>query len=155
MSDAATSPGRESHRVVAMLVGHALDDLESERIDIDTAFRLVAERAWAEGYGVGLCAGGCPEPSARPPPRERCRPCSLEGSSAAGSKSGSSIQLSPVVGRCQQAKISGTLARRDAQTQADQRRPWPSLPSSSTDRARHLAELPGLEFGAAELVVVQ
>jgi hypothetical protein len=153
MSDAATSPARERRRVVAMLVGHALDDLESERIDIDTALLLVAGRAWVESYRAGLYAGGCPEPSARPPPRERCRPCSLEGNSAAGSKSGSSIQLSPVVGR--QAKISGTLARRDAQTKLIREGHGHHCRVHRRTRAGHLAELPGLEFGAAELVVVQ
>jgi hypothetical protein len=64
MSDLASSAGRERERVVAMLVSQALDDLESERLDAATAFRLVAERAWAEGHRAGLHAGSF----AQPPP---------------------------------------------------------------------------------------
>jgi hypothetical protein len=62
MSDLASSAGRERNRVVAMLVSQALDDLEAERIDAATAFRLVAERAWAEGHRAGLHAGSFVEP---------------------------------------------------------------------------------------------
>jgi hypothetical protein len=45
-----------------MLVGQAFDDSEAQNIDLVTAFRLVAERAWAEGHRAGLNAGGLPEP---------------------------------------------------------------------------------------------
>jgi hypothetical protein len=62
MSDTASWPRRESERVVAMLVSQALDDIEAENIDVATAFRLVAERAWTEGHRAGLTAGGFPEP---------------------------------------------------------------------------------------------
>jgi hypothetical protein len=101
MSDVASPPARERHRVIAMLVAQALDDRESERIDIATAFRLVAEHAWSEGYRIGLCTSGFPEPLARPPPVDRPNDADLgswKESGAACTKSGSSIQLSPLVG---------------------------------------------------------
>jgi hypothetical protein len=49
-----------------MLVSQALDDLESERIDATTAFRLVAERAWSEGHRAGLHAGSFAQPPPAP-----------------------------------------------------------------------------------------
>jgi len=66
MSDLASSAGRERDRVVAVLVSQALDDLESERIDAATAFRLVAERAWSEGHRAGLHAGSFAQPPPAP-----------------------------------------------------------------------------------------
>jgi hypothetical protein len=71
MSDTASSAGGERDRMIAMLVGQALDDLESEHIDAATAFRLVAERAWAEGHRAGLNAGGVLEPTPEPPAATR------------------------------------------------------------------------------------
>jgi hypothetical protein len=53
--------------VVALLVGQALDDVESERIDVATAFRLVAVRAWTEGYRAGTHTGDFLEPPPEPP----------------------------------------------------------------------------------------
>lgn len=60
--------------MVAMLVGQALDDLESERIDLAAALLLVAHHAWAAGHQTGLSAGGPPEPPGQATdkqPRER------------------------------------------------------------------------------------
>jgi hypothetical protein len=54
-----------------MLVGQALDDLESERLDLATAFQLVVNRAWSEGHQTGLRAGGYPEQPTRAPPAAR------------------------------------------------------------------------------------
>lgn len=71
MSDASTSPSERGHRAVALLVGQALDDLESERIDLATALQLVVERAWSEGHRAGLAAVGPPEPHFRPLPSHR------------------------------------------------------------------------------------
>jgi hypothetical protein len=62
MSDAASWLSRERDRVVAMLVGQALDDVESERIDVATAIRLAAGRAWTEGYRAGSHAVDFVEP---------------------------------------------------------------------------------------------
>ena len=75
MSDAPPSPRRMKDRVVAMLVGQALDDLEAEHIDIATALRLVAELAWVEAYRVGLNARDFPKAPTEPPrghTLERC-----------------------------------------------------------------------------------
>jgi hypothetical protein len=68
MSDTAAWLSRERDRVVIMLVGQALDDVESERIDVATAIRLVAGRAWTEGYRAGSHAGDFIEPPRDPPP---------------------------------------------------------------------------------------
>jgi hypothetical protein len=78
MSDTTPWPRRERDRVVAMLVGQALDDIEARNIDIATAFRLVAERAWAEGHRTGLNASGFPEPSPEPPTVTRPDDADLE-----------------------------------------------------------------------------
>jgi hypothetical protein len=78
MSDSASPAGRERARVISMLVGQALDDLESENIDAATAFRLVAERAWAEGHRAGLNAGGVPEPRPEPPADTRMTDVNLD-----------------------------------------------------------------------------
>jgi hypothetical protein len=78
MSDTTQWPRREKDRVVATLVGQALDDIKARNIDIATAFRLVAERAWAEGHRAGLNAGGFPEPSPEPPTATRPDDADLE-----------------------------------------------------------------------------
>ena len=67
MSDTSSWLSRERDRVVAMLVGQALDDVESERIDVATAVRLVAGRAWTEGYRAGSHAVDFLEPPREPP----------------------------------------------------------------------------------------
>ncbi|MDT7622001.1 MAG: hypothetical protein QOI50_2032 [Pseudonocardiales bacterium] len=58
MSDSASSRNfqRQDH-VITMLVGLALDDLESGNIDVETALRFVAHRAWVEGHREGVNAG--------------------------------------------------------------------------------------------------
>jgi hypothetical protein len=78
MSDLASAAGRERDPVVSMLVGQALDDLESERIDAATAFRLVAERAWTEGHRAGLNAGGFLQPPPAPRTATRTDEVNLE-----------------------------------------------------------------------------
>lgn len=45
---------------VGLLVGHALDDLEAERIGIVEVLQLVAEQAWMDGMRQAL--GDQPRP---------------------------------------------------------------------------------------------
>jgi hypothetical protein len=57
MSDSASSRSfQRQDQVVTMLVGLALDDLESGNIDVETALRFVAHRAWVEGHREGVNA---------------------------------------------------------------------------------------------------
>jgi hypothetical protein len=49
-------------RVIEGLVGLALDDLETGNLDIETALRLVATRAWSEGHHEGASSKGSSQP---------------------------------------------------------------------------------------------
>jgi hypothetical protein len=55
---AAPQPNPEQDRAVSVLVGLALDDLESGNLDVETALRFVAHRAWTAGLRKGQNAGG-------------------------------------------------------------------------------------------------
>jgi hypothetical protein len=47
-------PGSDPQdRIVQVLVGLALDDLEYGHLDVETALRFVANRAWDEGHREG------------------------------------------------------------------------------------------------------
>jgi hypothetical protein len=41
------------NRALDLLIGIALDDLEQGNLDVETALRLVAHRAWDQGYRAG------------------------------------------------------------------------------------------------------
>jgi hypothetical protein len=49
MTAAASQPSSEQDRAVNVLVGLALDDLECGNLDVETALRFVAHRAWIAG----------------------------------------------------------------------------------------------------------
>jgi hypothetical protein len=44
------------------LIGQALDDLESGNVSIETALRLIATSAWAEGHHEGVSSVGGSQP---------------------------------------------------------------------------------------------
>jgi hypothetical protein len=47
------SQSRGLKRTLEKLIGLALDDLEQGNLDVETALRLVARRAWDRGYRAG------------------------------------------------------------------------------------------------------
>ena len=54
MSATASSANPEGHNpALDLLIGIALDDLEQGNVDVETALRLVAQRAWDQGYRAG------------------------------------------------------------------------------------------------------
>ena len=54
MSATASSANPEGHdRALDLLISIALDDLEQGNLDVETALRLVAQRAWDQGYRAG------------------------------------------------------------------------------------------------------
>jgi hypothetical protein len=60
MIESAPTPGSEEYeQVIELLVGLALDDLEGGNLDAAAALRLVASRAWVEGYREGANLGAC------------------------------------------------------------------------------------------------
>jgi hypothetical protein len=62
-SDGAAGPDlARRERVIEGLVGLALDDLESGNVDIETALRLIATRAWSEGHHEGASSKGSSQP---------------------------------------------------------------------------------------------
>jgi hypothetical protein len=55
---AATPPSSEQDRAVNVLVALALDDLECGNLDVETALRFVAHRAWIAGLSDAQNASG-------------------------------------------------------------------------------------------------
>ncbi|HEY0574495.1 MAG TPA: hypothetical protein VGD73_10355 [Pseudonocardia sp.] len=54
MSATASSANPEGpNRALDLLIGIALDDLDQGNLDVETALRLVAQRAWDQGYRAG------------------------------------------------------------------------------------------------------
>jgi hypothetical protein len=50
----ASSASPEGHdRALDLLISIALDDLDQGNLDVETALRLVAQRAWDQGYRAG------------------------------------------------------------------------------------------------------
>jgi hypothetical protein len=60
----APQPNSEQDRTINVLVGLALDDIDSGNLDVEAALRLVARRTWTAGYSEGRNAsdGGVTEP---------------------------------------------------------------------------------------------
>jgi hypothetical protein len=54
MLETPSLPGSDRQdRIIQALVGLALDDLEYGHLDVETALRFVANRAWGEGHREG------------------------------------------------------------------------------------------------------
>jgi hypothetical protein len=54
VSATASSANPEGHdRALDLLISIALDDLDQGNLDVETALRLVAQRAWDQGYRAG------------------------------------------------------------------------------------------------------
>jgi hypothetical protein len=58
MTAAVPPPSSEQDRAVNVLVGLALDDLECGNLDVETALRFVAHRAWLAGLRDAQNASG-------------------------------------------------------------------------------------------------
>jgi hypothetical protein len=73
MSAEASQPSSEHDRVVGLLVGLALDDLECGNLDVETALRFVAHRAWLAGLreAQNTSDGGVAQPGADAHPQAR------------------------------------------------------------------------------------
>jgi hypothetical protein len=54
MLETPSLPGSDRQdRIIQALVGLALDDLDYGHLDVETALRFVANRAWGEGHREG------------------------------------------------------------------------------------------------------
>jgi hypothetical protein len=54
VSGTASSANPEAYGpALDLLIGIALDDLDQGNLDVETALRLVAQRAWDQGYRAG------------------------------------------------------------------------------------------------------
>jgi hypothetical protein len=64
MSAEASQPSSEHDRAIGVLVGLALDDLECGNLDVETALRFVAHRAWLAGLheAQNTSGGGIAQP---------------------------------------------------------------------------------------------